>query len=255
MINHLRNALRRRPVTPYRSKQMGLISCVLCSSVALFSQSAHQSLKNGDHAYDRDNYKVAEKEYRAAADLKHDNPTAFYNIGNALYQQGNWHDAAERFEQAAKFSTKPDEQANAYYNLGNAMLNQRKFKEAVGAFESSLRLHPGDPDSKRNLQMAKKILQQQQPQQQKPESDNKDQKQPQSTQNQQNQPSNPSQGQTPKTPSGTTQQPNQSQSGKLKKEDAQRILETAVGPEDQRNARKYRSARQTPKTKGSEKDW
>ena len=135
------------------------------------------------------------------------------------------------------------------------MLNQRKFKEAVGAFESSLRLHPGDPDSKRNLQMAKKILQQQQPQQQKPESDNKDQKQPQSTQNQQNQPSNPSQGQTPKTPSGTTQQPNQSQSGKLKKEDAQRILETAVGPEDQRNARKYRSARQTPKTKGSEKDW
>jgi hypothetical protein len=41
----------------------------------------------------------------------------------------------------------------------------------------------------------------------------------------------------------------------MKKEDAKRLLETAIGPEDQKNARKYREQRQQPKASGKEKDW
>jgi tetratricopeptide (TPR) repeat protein len=244
-------------------KQSMLLAGLLSGTVGLFSQSAHQSMKNGDLAYDRNQYKEAEKEYRAATNLKQDNPTASYNLGNALYQQGNWKDAAAQYDQAAKHSPQKDAKAKALYNLGNALLKQRMFQEATGAYENSLRLLPGDADSKRNLQIAKKLLrqqeeaqkQQQEKQQQKPNEDKQQQNKTETSQNQQNQPSQNQQNQTPKTPSGTPQQPTQSQPGNLKKTDAQRILETAVGPEDQRNARKYRSAQQNAKTKGTIKDW
>ena len=170
MFNTVSSAFRSALVIGFMSSFHGL----------LFSQSVHESLRKGDRQYDLDNYKAAEKEYRIAADLKVNNPKALYNLGNTLYQQGNWEDAAQRFAQAASNSNNKIDQANALHNLGNSLLKQRKFKEAVSAFESSLRLRPGDPDSKTNLQMAKKKLReedQQKKEQQQKQQNNQDNKQ------------------------------------------------------------------------------
>lgn len=232
----------------------------------LHSQSGHQSLRKGDRQYDLDNYKAAEKHYRTAADLNYADPKALYNLGNTLYQQGKWEDAAERFDQAARYTANKVDMANALHNLGNAYLKLRKFKEAVEAYENSLHFRPGDEGTKFNLQMAKKKLQEeQQKQQQNPQNQpqnqsqdkKKDQDQPQNQQQSQpqqsqNQPKQQQSGQPQQSPEQPKEEP---QTGKMKKEEAQRMLETAIGPEDQRNARKYRSARQQSKPKGSRKDW
>jgi Ca-activated chloride channel family protein len=249
-------------------KRALLLSLVLAFSQGIFSQSLHQSLRQGDGQYDRNNFKAAEKQYRTAADLAYNNPKALYNLGNALYQQGKWEDAAERFNQAVKLSSNTVEQANALHNLGNALLKQRKFKEAVAAYENSLHLRPGDQDSKMNLQMAKQKFQEEQqknkePQQNQSQSqDNKpdeSQQQPQNQQDekQQQQPKNQPQQNKSGQPQQPQEQPQQepNQPGKLKKEEAKRILETAIGPEDQRNARKYREAKQQSKPRTSKKDW
>ena len=239
------------------------LSLVFIYATSGYSQSVHNSLLKGDRQYDRNNFKAAEKQYRIAADLEYSSPKSLYNLGNSLYQQGKWEDAAERFELAAKYSTDKIDQANALYNLGNAFLKQQKFKEAVAAYENSLHLRPGDAFSKTNLQMAKKKLQEEQQKQQqsqdKPRDKKQDQNQSQSPQNQQDKqaqqpPEKPKQPQ-----SGQPQQPDpqqeQPEPGKMKKEEAKRMLETAVGPEDQRNARKYRSAQPQNKPKGAKKDW
>lgn len=236
----------------------------LFSFGALSAQDPHAQLRQGDDAYTKQRYKAAEKHYREAADLKYSDPQALYNLGNALYQQGNWADAATRFEQAANGTSSNAARADALHNLGNAQLKQQKYQEAVQAYEQSLRLRPGDAGTKQNLQMAKKRLkeaqqkqqqqQQNQPQQPQEQNQNQQQNQPsQSSQQPQNQPPN-EQGQ-PQQPPEKPQQPQPQNADKLKKEDAKRLLETAVGPDDQKNARKYRSAQQQPKPKGAKKDW
>ncbi len=229
----------------------------------LCAQSSHNHLRKGDAEYDKEHYKDAEKHYRDAAELKYGDPLAQYNLGNALYQQGRWEDAATRFEQAV--SAAPDNafKADALHNLGNAQLKQNKFKESVEAYEKSLRLRPGDAASKQNLQMAKKKLreeQQRQQQQQQQEKQQQDQQQQNQNNQQQNQPDKqppqpekqqPNPGEQPQEP----QNPSDGKQEKLKKEEARRLLETAIGPEDQKNTRKYREQRQQPRSSGKEKDW
>lgn len=232
------------------------------------AQSIHGPLRDGDKAYDREQYKAAEKQYRTAADRDMGNPKAVYNLSNALYQQGNFEDAEERYKQVARSANPGPEMADALHNLGNASLKQQKYKEAVQAYEASLRLRPGDEETKRNLQMAKKKLkkeeeqqkQQQKQQQEQQQQENQDpQQQDQGTQDQKD----PQQNQPPKpeeeNPQGQPQEPKEQQKRqeeqKLKKEDAKRLLETAIGPDDRKNAQKYRAAQQQNKPKGSKKDW
>lgn len=236
---------------------------LLTSCAALSAQSAHKSLRKGDSEYDLEHYKNAEKHYLNATDLKYGDPTAAYNLGNAFYQQGNWDDAAKRFEQAARSAPDATFKADALHNLGNAYLKQNKFKEAVEEYENSLRLRPGDADTKQNLQMAKKKLkEEQQRQQQEQKQKNQEQKQPQDQQNQQNdqkpKQEQQQQGQSQQQPNEGQpqhQRPTKESEQRMKKEEAKRLLETAIGPEDQKNARKYREQRRQPKPSGKEKDW
>lgn len=240
------------------------ISLLLFLSTTLWCQSAHKLLRKGDEAFDWERYKDAERHYRDAADLHYGDPQAAYNLGNALYQQGKWEDAEARFGQAARTATDRNFKADALHNLGNALLKQGKYKEAVDAYENSLRLRPGDAGSKQNLQMAKKKLKKEE-ENQKPQSKEEDQpnqqQQPPPSQQEQNQQPQPPQNELQNQPK---QQPNQGQQQeqqppespqKLKKEEARRLLETAIGPEDQKNAKKYREQRQQPQRSDRRKDW
>lgn len=236
-----------------------LLAAVTLTTWQVQAQTAHKFLLEGDRQYDREQYQQSESAYRTAADANYGDPKALYNLANALYQQGKWEDAAQRYEQAARGLDLPAEKADALHNLGNAQMQLRKFKEAVTAFENSLRLRPGDPGTKANLQMAKKKLKEEEAQKQSQQQNQapqqpENQDQPPPPQGEQNQPNQPQQKQ--EQPQNQPQQPNQEQQqpGKMSKEEAKRLLETAVGPEDQSNARKYRSAQQR-QGKRSKKDW
>jgi Ca-activated chloride channel family protein len=232
----------------------------------LSAQATHTPLREGDRAYDRVQYKDAEKHYRTAADRDMGNSKAVYNLGNTLYQQGKFEDAAQRFQQVASLEKDPLTKADALHNLGDAFLKQRKFKEAVRAYEESLRNRPADPGTKQNLQMAKKKLeeeeQKEKEQQQKNQQPNQDpnqqppqQNQPNQPDKQQNQPSQPKQDQQGQPQPPKNEQQKEMDAQKLKKEDAKRLLETAVGPDDRKNAQKYRATQQQSRPKGTQKDW
>ncbi len=230
------------------------------------AQTTHAPLRKGDRAYDRVQYKDAETQYRIAADRDNGNPKAVYNLANTLYQQGKFEDASTRFQQAAIHIKDPNQRADALHNLGDSFLKLRKFKEAEQAYEESLRCRPADAGTKQNLQMAKKKLreeeqkekekQQQNQQQQDQQNQDQQQQNPQDQSDQaQDKPSQPKQDQ-----QGQPQQPKPAQAQEqdlqqLKKEEAKRLLETAVGQDDRKNARKYRSAQQQTKPKGAKKDW
>lgn len=231
----------------------------------LSAQSVHKSLRTGDAAYQKAHYDEAERAYRVAADLDMGNEQAVYNLGNAMFQQGKFPEAAQRFDQLARKTQNPAWKADALHNLGDALMKMRKFGEAVDAYKQSLRIRPGDEGTKHNLQMAlkkrKEEMQKQQQQQQQPQQQNNNQKQDSTQQNQnqpeQQQPGQPSQNQqnqTPQKPTPDEQEQAAQKVKKMKQEEINRLLETAIEPEDRKNARKYRAADQQHKP-ANKKDW
>ncbi len=249
-----------------------LLICMCAMLPDLPGQTTYESLRAGDKAYDRSNYSKAEPHYRRAMEKDPSNWNAAYNLGNTLYEQGKYEDAAKVFEKAVANAPNVEAKANVLHNAGNAWLKQNKFKESIKAYESSLRLRPGDPDTKMNLQMAKKKnkeeeereqqkKQQEQKQQQNPDQ-NQDQQQNQQPQQQDQQQKNEQQKQQQKDQQQQQQaqqqgqqqqQPNDQQ--RVKQEEAKRLLETTIGPEDRKNAQKYRSAQQKKAPKAGQKDW
>ena len=252
-----------------------MVALCLLTLAPLTAQTTYESLRDGDAAYNRSNYSKAEPHYRQVTEKDPSNWNAAYNLGNTLYQQGKYEEAGKIFEKAVANAPDTRAKADALHNAGNALLKQNKFKEAIKAYENSLRLRPGDADTKMNLQMAKKKNQQEQQRQQQQQQQNQQQNnqdQNQQNQNQQNQDQQNQQNQNqqqnkqqpqpnsdPKnSPPQQPQQPQESpsqQRQRMKEEEARRLLETSIGPDDKKNARKYRSAQQRKRPAVGRKDW
>lgn len=231
---------------------------ILLLAQTLPAQSAHSLQREADRQYSKSNYREAEQGYRKAGEKKANDPALLYNTGNAIYQQGNYAASEPFFEKAAQAAKEPAKQADALHNLGNAYLKQQKYREAIDAYENSLRQRPGDPETKVNLQLAKKKLQQQQQQQQQQDQQNQQQNNDQQDQQQQqqNNQDQQQQNQQPQQPNEQPQQPQQQQSdGRMTPEQAKRLLETAVAPEDRRNAKKYREQEPGKHQVRPKKDW
>ena len=243
-----------------------MVALCLLNLAPLTAQTTYESLRDGDAAYNRSNYSKAEPHYRRVTEKDPSNWNAAYNLGNTLYQQGKYEEAGKIFEKAVANAPDTRAKADVLHNAGNAWLKQNKFKEAIKAYENSLRLRPGDADTKMNLQMAKKKnkeeeQRQQQKNQEQQQKQNQDQQQNQQDQQQnqqpqdqqQNQQKDQQQQQQKQQQQGQEQQPTNAQ--RLKQEEAKRLLETTIGPEDRKNAQKYRSAQQKKAPRAGKKDW
>ncbi|MGL5471281.1 MAG: VWA domain-containing protein [Shewanella sp.] len=95
--------------------------------------------------------------------------------GAAHYKAGDFEQALKAFEQ--------DNSANGLYNQGNALMQMGKPEKAKERYQTALDKQPDFPQAKANLELAEKLLEQQQSQQ---NADNQD-KQSQGDQNQQGQ--------------------------------------------------------------------
>lgn len=216
---------------------LALMMSLAC--LPLQAQSARDWMRQGDAHYAEERYGAAEQAYRKALQKAPADAQALYNYGNALYKQGKYAKAQQAWEKTLQIVITPTQKADAWHNLGNALAQQGNTEEAIRAYENSLRLRPGDPDTKINLQLARKKRQQNQ------------------TQLQQQQPSNGNgaPASTDSLPQPPQLQTPPQQQGKLTPEEARRLLETTVEPQDQNSGRKYRE--QTPEKHQirPKKDW
>jgi tetratricopeptide (TPR) repeat protein/ubiquinone/menaquinone biosynthesis C-methylase UbiE len=77
--------------------------------------------------------------YNKALALKPDYDEAYYNMGNALKDQGKVEEAIEAYNKA--LAIKPD-YAEAYYNIGIILKDQDKLEEAIEAYKKALAIKP-----------------------------------------------------------------------------------------------------------------
>ncbi len=135
------------------------------------------------------NFPKAEGEYRKAIAKNPIDPTAKYNLANAYYNSEKYDEATLRYTEASKIETaSKSEKHKAFHNQGNTYMEQKKYKEAVEAYKNALRNNPKDDETRYNLALAKKMLeeeQQQNDQNQDDQDQNKDQNQDQENQDNQ----------------------------------------------------------------------
>ncbi len=143
-----------------------------------------RQVRKGNRAYEKGNYQDAAGRYMRALGADPSSFEAHYDLGNALYRQEMYDQAAQVLQQTAADSLAvPIDRAQAFYNLGNTQFRQKKYSEALESYKNSLRLNPDDQEAKFNYAYVKKLLDDQNQQNQ----DNKDNKDDKNKDNQQNQ--------------------------------------------------------------------
>lgn len=133
---------------------------VLASGQALHAQKypERKHIRSGNRQYEQGAFPESEVDYRRSLLKNPQSYEAQFNLGNALYKQERYDEAAQIFQQLAQDTTHADGAAHCYYNAGNALFQQRKLQEALEAYKSSLRANPGDMEAKFNLAYVKKML-------------------------------------------------------------------------------------------------
>ena len=150
---------------------------------------AHDLRRDADQAYDQKNFENAEEAYRRSTILDPDEKGVF-NLGNAIFNQNRYEEAAKQYEKAIDLIDDPQEKSKAWYNLGNAHYLNGKYEQSVDAYKNALISDPGDLEAKQNLLMAlreMKMQEQQQQQQQQQEDQEQQENQQQQQQQQQQQ--------------------------------------------------------------------
>lgn len=92
---------------------------------------------------------------REEATLDADQATRIFREANALYAEGAYDEAAERYERVLSGGI---EDADVRYNLANAYFKDGAVGRAVLNYERALRLDPGHEDARANLEFVTETL-------------------------------------------------------------------------------------------------
>ena len=172
-----------------------IIVWMLGIPMTVCAQHEASNIRSGNRHYESERYTDAEVDYRRGINKNEDSFEAHYNLGNALFRQDKYDEAALEYTKAVQVMDNRKNKAKAqdtlrlaqsYHNLGNSYYGQQKFQEAVRAYKQALRLNPKDNDTRYNLIKAMHMQEQQQ-QQQNQQQQNQQQDQQQQEQQQQQQ--------------------------------------------------------------------
>lgn len=169
-----------------------IVALVLGAGMARAQQfPERRHVREGNSLYERQRFADAERSYRKALQKDSLSVEGAFNLGDTHYATGNFAAAEEQFRKVAERTegVSDKQKADAYYNLGNAQFQQQKLQEALESYKQSLRLDPANLESKFNYVYTKELLKQQEQQnnqdQQQNNQQNNDQQQNQNNQQQQ----------------------------------------------------------------------
>jgi Ca-activated chloride channel family protein len=208
--------------------------------------------------YEAGNHPDALKAFEGAKGLRPADPAAQFNLADALYKSGRF-DEAEAAYRALGGDARSTLAAPSRFNLGNALYQKKDYAGAVHAYRDALRLAPQDADTRKNLELALRALQEQQRQNQQKQSKDKNKddqkKNDQQKQQQQQQQQQPKGGQKkqerPKSAEEQERERFQQETG-MPKERAMQLLD-ALQQNEKGEQKKLLAAKRAQRKKG--KDW
>jgi tetratricopeptide (TPR) repeat protein len=134
-----------------------------------------RATREGRSEYTRGNHPQALQAFDRASAARPQDPAVRFNAADALYKNGRYDEAAALFRSLGADAASPVAGA-ARFNLGNSLYQKQDYKGAIQAYRDALHAQPGDEDTRRNLELSLRALQQQQEQQKKQQQQQQDQK-------------------------------------------------------------------------------
>ena len=220
-------------------KKLLIIFTMMLAAMSAFSQKQERAyVRKANSLYKDSLYTQSEVLYRKALDMNSGSVEARYNLGNNLFASGKYDEALKEYEKASKLETDKAKLGQIYHNMGVAYQKQEKYAECIEAYKQALKNNPSDNDTKHNLTLALRMLQQQQQQQQHQQQNqdqnkdeqNKDKQQQNQNNNQNNKDEKKDQDKKEEqNPSDRQQQQQQKQD--ISKENAEQLLNSVMQDE------------------------
>ncbi|MDR0699716.1 MAG: tetratricopeptide repeat protein [Tannerella sp.] len=233
-----------------------LVALLLCAGSVGAQKAERKNVRDGNKQYRKDNYTEAEVAYRKSIEVNPRSAEGVYNLGNALYRQEKYPEAAEQYQLLAGQGERlmqedPDNNAqrlaHVFHNLGNIGMKTQEYQKSVDAYKQSLRLNPIDDETRYNLALAQKLLKDQQQQEQN-QDQNQDQDQQEQEQNQQEQ-NKDQQNEQKKT------QEEQQQNEQMSRDNAQQILDAFLQDEKDTQEKVKKAQMEKQQSRKREKQW
>lgn len=244
-------------------KSMIWMTAFMFCSVAVFAQKAERkNVREGNKLYQNEKFTEAEIAYRKSLEVNPRSLEGTYNLGNALYKQKKFPEAAEQYQliagQGEKMVETPEGMAHLaeiFHNVGNIGMQNKEYAKSVEAYKQSLRLNPKDDETRYNLALAQKLLQDQQNQQNEDQNkdQNEDKKEDQDKQDQQQ--NQDQQQQQDDKKQDKTQEQQQQQQEQMSKDNAQQMLDAFLQDEKDTQEKVKKAQAQQQQRRRTDKEW
>lgn len=236
-----------------------LSALLLCNGMIFAQKAERKNVREGNKLYKKEQYTESEIAFRKGIDVNPRSTEGNYNLGNALYKQGKYPEATEQYQliagQGEKMVETPEGKAKlaeVFHNTGNIFMQGKDYGKSVEAYKQSLRLNPADDETRYNLALAQKLLDDQQNQDQSQDQQNEDQeeKDDQNKDQQQNQ-DQQQQDNDKEDKTQEEQQPNE----QMSQDNAQQILDAFLQDEKDTQEKVKKAQQQQQQRRRSEKEW
>ncbi len=154
-------------------------------------KEVRKNIRKGNKEYKVQKYSEAASFYEKAIEENPTSQEANYNFGNTLYNQKEWDKAIEYYNNFNSLEQEdPLNVSSGMHNIGNALLRKKELNDAMEAYKMALRLNPQDDETRYNLAVVQKMIQDEEQQQDDGEDDQEEQQQEEQDQQQQQTPQN-----------------------------------------------------------------
>lgn len=231
-----------------------IVALACCAATVAAQKAERKNVREGNKLYTNEKYTESEIAYRKSLEVNPRSMEGTFNLGNALYKQKKFPEAAEQYQLIAGQTEKlvnddprnKDRLAEVFHNMGNISMNGKEYAKSVEAYKQSLRLNPHDDETRYNLALAQKLLEDQQNQQQDQQQQQDDQKQDQQDQQQQQQQQDQKQDKT---------QEEQQQNEQMSQDNAQQMLDALLQDEKDTQEKVKKAQAQQQQSRKKEKEW
>lgn len=221
-------------------------------------KAERKNIREGNDLYIGNKFTEAEIAYRKSLEVNPRSVEGTYNLGNALYKQEKFPEAAEQYqlmagqtERLLKEDPKNAERmAQVFHNMGNIGMQAKEYQKSIEAYKQSLRLNPQDDETRYNLALAQKLLSDQENQDQN-QDENKENKEDQEDQNKDQQENKQDEDDKKENKTQEEQQPDE----QMSKDNAQQILDALLQDEKDTQEKVKKTQKQQNQQRKIEKQW
>lgn len=238
----------------YLKMIIGMMALLFCTNSVFAQKAERKNIREGNKLYQDEKYTESEIAYRKGIDVNPRSSEGAFNLGNALYKQDKLEEAAEQYQlvagQAQKMmETEKGKQqlSEVFHNTGNIFMKGKDYAKSIEAYKQSLRLDPRNDETRYNLALAQKLLEDQEGEDQGQDQENEEQEENQDQQqDQQDQPKDQNEDKPQE-----EEQPNE----QISQDNAQQILDAFLQDEKDTQEKVKKAQQEQQQRRRTDKEW